>query len=119
MGIDIRRDDSDPFDRSAMRHLRIVRPPVEEIVRWTAFLDQGGAGSPSRRQSVAALLEAAEYDEEILHAAWTCSLRALRLGSVTRSSCDLLYAALNECAIASNEETFPDSYPDDNDVRSV
>jgi hypothetical protein len=84
------------IDQDGPAQLRLVKPPsIEELLHWATFLDQGDARSPLRRESVAALLEVAEHDPVLLHAAWTSGLRALQVGSMTRSSVDLVRAALD------------------------
>ena len=85
-----------PLDREEPPQLRLVKPPsIEELLHWATFLDQGDARSPLRRESVAALLDVAEHDRGLLHSAWTSGLRALQVGSMTRSSVDLVRAALD------------------------
>jgi integrase len=77
--------------------VRFVTPTnVDEILRWAVFLDQGDSRSHIRQQSVAALLDAADHDEKMLRAAWDSGVRAVELGSLTRSVVDLVRAALDE-----------------------
>jgi len=79
------------LEQDARPQLRLVKPPsVEELLHWATFLDQGDARSPLRRESIAALLDAAEHDRGLLHSAWTSALRALQVGSMTRSAVDLV-----------------------------
>jgi hypothetical protein len=65
-----------------------------ELVRWACFLDQGDSTSGFHESAVDALVEAADGDADLLHAAWTRALRARRDGVATRSAVELVYRAL-------------------------
>jgi hypothetical protein len=65
-----------------------------ELVRWARFLDHGDSTSAFDVRAAAALLEAADADADLLHAAWTRALRAQREGTATRSTVDLVQRAL-------------------------
>jgi hypothetical protein len=65
-----------------------------ELVRWARFLDQGDSTSAFNVSAVDALLEAADGDADLLHAAWTHALRAQRAGEATRSAVELVHSAL-------------------------
>jgi len=82
-------------DRPTRQLYVVSSPSIAELLHWAAFLDQGDADSPLRRESVGALLGAAEHNTELLQSAWSCALRELGLGSMTRSAVDLVRAALD------------------------
>ena len=68
---------------------------AEELLRWAAWLDDGGQPGTSREQALDALLEAADQDVGTLTAAWVCGLRAQRDGTVTRRAVELLRATID------------------------
>jgi hypothetical protein len=67
---------------------------VDEFVRWARFVDPGSDASEAQRAAAAhALVELSEEQEavpDLLHDAWTASLRMLARGEITRSAVDLL-----------------------------
>ena len=76
----------------AMRR-NAVSGRVSELLGWAAMIDPGLRPSAARRdQAMDALAEAADGDGDMLHRAWLAALRALRDGSATRSSVNLLRA---------------------------
>lgn len=71
----------------------MVSPRVSELVAWASMVDPGRAPTaPRHDQALDALAEAADGDGDLVHRAWLLALRALRDGSVTRSSVSLLRA---------------------------
>ena len=82
------------------------RPPpddaVAELVRWACYLDPGPDASPWQRQTaVHAVIELAD-EPDVLHSAWTASLRSLARGEVTRSVVALLADAIGAHEVAAS-----------------
>jgi hypothetical protein len=75
---------------------RKLRDPAEEVelFRWACFLDQADTMSAFDDPAVDALLDAAEGDQDLLHAAWMHALRAQRYGAAKRSTVELVHRAL-------------------------
>jgi hypothetical protein len=68
----------------------------DELFRWARFLDQAEAVVVGRHRAVAALLEAARNDRELLSAARLHAVEAVREGVGVLSTVRLLDAALDE-----------------------
>jgi hypothetical protein len=68
---------------------------VEQVARWAAYLAVESGGETLREEAAAALVDAADGNEEHLRAAWLLSLRRLRQGEATRHEVDLTKLAVD------------------------
>jgi hypothetical protein len=73
---------------------------VDELVRWSMYLDPGGVDDGAQRAAaVDALVELAERSDD-LRAAWLAGRKRLRAGDVTRSAVALLADAMGRATHA-------------------
>jgi hypothetical protein len=80
------------------RHPR-GNPDAEELLRWAAWLDAGDHIGFGRDRSLDALIEASDGQPGPLTAAWLCAIRGRREGCVTRSTVELLRAAIDRADV--------------------
>jgi hypothetical protein len=84
--------------------LQAPRIEMDELVRWAEFLS-GTDDMPAALhvEAVAALDEAADYDEGLLHDAWLLARRRLTEGDVTREAVRLTHDAFETARVTSGE----------------
>ena len=89
-----------PRDGRVRDGRRMATEDAVELVRWARFVDPGPDASDAQRlAAVQVVLDLAD-EPDVLHDAWTASLRMLARGEITRSVVALFTEAMGAHEVA-------------------
>ena len=79
---------------------RMTADDVAELVRWARYVDPGPDASDAQRAAAVRVVLELVDEPDVLHDAWTTSLRMLARGEITRSVVALFTEALGTPVVA-------------------